>query len=1040
VVDRSLANYGLFAKRKESEPSCIEFFGQPSLLHSNIIPKKNGDVYSFKIGTDMYCPDHRMIQVLVVDDDNTALRNIILEETEEDLKQRDVRLSPGLDLAKHFTETRKVICLQKGEEYVIKDFTTAEYEPYETLEEPFNLYRAIANNREDEVKDKFLEFAPLSTWGNLTMETKLGFYDKYCCHEVNLFVYNKDKEFFSDVVLPLLKSKTQKTFMDKYFLGEDLKAYKDPHRFYRLNSLEKVLLASRVNDADLKKRTLAFFKERSELTNIDPQLMDERFDLGIKSRELGVEELDRQMEIIEQTQIEEMMNSGEGNTNVLALDKIRKSFSGVTMQKEEYLSMTRQFVENQYYNIQSDAQTTDLVPPTRFWNAYADWCLAGAKGAFLTEWYQLATGSLNEILLALAVLDLPLDSEDPDKEYLENGAVKVVAHSPVIVYVRELVETTQTQSALSVSMNYFDPSELTHMVDGQEVDKFIAQFTTNHVYGCRMVVTNVSSFNQRVEIVSQIPSGAIAIGKECFKTQAWFQDVNPFGTYRREFFFYWPQPGTFTHFPVHINKNGKTVGFGKSQGALEVQTSEPVYDTSSWKYISQKGTDEELVTFLNESPEVMTANLEKMCWRLKDEGLFAKVCNALKSRRIYNEKVWAYSLISDKSGEFLGEFLASNQIFREYAGPALKCKLVNVDLKAARENQIIEYWPLLNPRTHDVEISFQEFEEQYYNFLTLIAFDSTSISDIKLQHKLILCFCLLTRNQYEEAKTVFDLIDEKEAQEACPMVYNYFKVYISFLGEDPAASGDIAEQYVNQPLPASLKAVWRSVLETLAEMKDPTISDAIFLEEEERKKQEAAQPAMSFKFLKNQHSIEITYRNISSVTVNYYATDLEVLFSAHPFQESNTSYKLMIPNATQIIDLEADSNTKVVALPEEARDANTILELKSGVLCQTELYNDNQLEVCLAEDEGELRVIHKKSKEPIESAYCKVYGMSLLSRKSEFFKDGYSDIRGRFNYRELSTDQLRQVSRLSILVQTESLGSVIKECDMPLAFRSSRFI
>jgi len=272
------------------------------------------------------------------------------------------------------------------------------------------------------------------------------------------------------------------------------------------------------------------------------------------------------------------------------------------------------------------------------------------------------------------------------------------------------------------------------------------------------------------------------------------------------------------------------------------------------------------------------------------------------------------------------------------------------------------------------------------------------------------------------------------------MVYNYFKVYISFLGEDPAASGDIAEQYVNQPLPAGLKAVWRSVLETLAEMKDPTISNSIFLEEEERKKQEAAQPAMSFKFLKNQHSIEITYRNISSVTVNYYATDLEVLFSAHPFQESNTSYKLMIPNATQIIDLEADSNTKVVALPEEARDANTILELKSGVLCQTELYNDNQLEVCLAEDEGELRVIHKKSKEPIESAYCKVYGMSLLSRKSEFFKDGYSDIRGRFNYRELSTDQLRQVSRLSILVQTESLGSVIKECDMPLAFRSSRFI
>ena len=57
-----------------------------------------------------------------------------------------LRLDPGLASAKHYAETRKVVCLSSpGEEYVIEDFATAEYEPYESLDEPYNLYRAGMN-------------------------------------------------------------------------------------------------------------------------------------------------------------------------------------------------------------------------------------------------------------------------------------------------------------------------------------------------------------------------------------------------------------------------------------------------------------------------------------------------------------------------------------------------------------------------------------------------------------------------------------------------------------------------------------------------------------------------------------------------------------------------------------------------------------------------------------------------------------------------------------------------------------------------------
>ena len=39
---------------------------------------------------------------------------------------------------------------------------------------------------------------------------KLKKYDKYCCHELNLFTKVKDIEFFNDVVRPHIKNKKEK--------------------------------------------------------------------------------------------------------------------------------------------------------------------------------------------------------------------------------------------------------------------------------------------------------------------------------------------------------------------------------------------------------------------------------------------------------------------------------------------------------------------------------------------------------------------------------------------------------------------------------------------------------------------------------------------------------------------------------------------------------------------------------------------------------------------------------------------------------------
>jgi len=591
-----------------------------------------------------------------------------------------------------------------------------------------------------------------------------------------------------------------------------------------------------------------------------------------------------------------------------------------------------------------------------------------------------------------------------------------------------------------VSTNYFDPEERTHVIDGEIQDKFISAFTSNKIFGCRVVVTNVSSVDQRIEVLCQIPTGSIPCGIQCFKTQAYFQDLAPFATYRREFYFYWPEPGTYSHFPVHINKNQKTVGFGGGMETIEVTLTETQPDTTSWKYLSNLAENEVVLDFLANSPEALNVNLDKICWRLNDPEFFEQVVDTLRARQIFNDRIWGYSLVSDVKGKALGEFLAWNTEFCDMCGPHLSCDLVTIDLEAMRDWQVMEFWPFLNPRAHqNDQLTFQDLLQYYYQFLKHVAFKTASAEEISTVDKFAMVNFLLLRSKIDEARALYDTIDNAQALQDYPLVLDYFQVYLNFMTDSEGCT-DLANKYVDRNLPAFMKQKFMDVLDYLKESKNSGMSDNIFLEEEYARQQEALKPHVSFELLEASHEMLISYRNITEATINFYVTDLEVLYSAHPFQESNTGYKLVTPNNSIDINLDPKANEVIVKLPNDLKDNNTIVEIVTETLEVVDLYNDNHLDVQLAEDEGELRVLHKSSGKPVEGAYCKVYARSLITGREEFFKDGYTDLRGRFDYRSLSTDQLRQTSRLSILVSTEKLGSLIREVDIPLSFISQSFL
>ncbi|MBS0203885.1 MAG: hypothetical protein JSS49_13350, partial [Planctomycetes bacterium] len=51
--------------------------------------------------------------------------------------------------------------------------------------------------------------------------------------------------------------------------------------------------------------------------------------------------------------------------------------------------------------------------------------------------------------------------------------------------------------------------------------------------------------------------------------------------------------------------------------------------------------------------------------------------------------------------------------------------------------------------------------------------------------------------------------------------------------------------------------------------------------------------------------------------------------------------------------------------------------------------------------------------------------------QAKFYKDGYTDLRGRFDYASISTNDLDQTTRFSILILSEAHGALVREASPP---------
>jgi hypothetical protein len=1036
----------------------IDFLPRGALVIANLVPDADGIVRVPL--ADLGSGQH--VHAVVCDGNDTISSWVALEQLP--FEPRDLRLIAGLDPAAAMGERRSIDVLRAGDVATVADRSTARLQSYGSLAEIFELLRTQSGDSE------LATFEFLTRWPSLPLAEQLEKYSEHACHEFNFFLHEKDPAFFEEVVRPYLANKRDRTFLDRYLLEEDLGEFLDPWAFQRLNVLERILLTRRITE-----RTEAGRRHVRDLLAArpnDPGLFDRHFRGALAGRSLSADDKLARPRGPETASSADRQGGagnayrGAGDTVPpgrsgappaapapaqdagRALEELKDELDGALDLEEQermleglgYISSdadtransdgffrpldaTRTFAEHNYYRRLIAEHTADLVGVSSFWADYA----AHVDGTpFVSPHVVEVASHVNEILLALALLDLPFEAGE-HAIVTADDSLTLTAASPLLLVRRELASLPRATAPapILVSQNVYRLDEPMRWVDGVARDAFVTEeFLTGLSYGCRVVVTNPTSSPRELEILLQIPRGAMPV-QGGFVTRGVPIALAPYSTTTYEYAFYFPTTGEFVQYPVNVSEDEAVIASADAR-TFTVRAEPTVVDTTSWEYVSQRGTLEDVLRFLS------TANLERLdlsrvAWRMRDRTSYDALISALREQLAFDGTLWSYGLYH-KEDRTASQYLAQRPDHLARLGLYLDSPLVQLDPVEHRTYQHLEFDPLVNARAHQFgerrKLLNDDVARQYFALLDALSQKPELDADDRLEvvHYLIL------QDRVEAALTLFAAIDPTAID--ARVQYDYMTAYLDFFDEGLEVAREVAERYRAYPVDR-----WRErfaqVLEQVGEVQTGTWRvDRVDGERDERQTALAArEPALEL--VVEGRTVRLTHQNLDQVTVGYYPMDVEVLFSSSPFVQGGAgAFSYVLPLRSDVVTLAADGTTTDFELPAEFRNSNVLIEVRAGALVRRETVLAGSLRVQWMDNFGQLRVSDAETGEALSKVYVKVFAQEANGTE-RFHKDGYTDLRGRFDYTSVSGDNATGAVRFAVLVLSDEHGAVVRELDPP---------
>ncbi|NLG34189.1 MAG: transcription antitermination protein NusB [Lentisphaerae bacterium] len=686
------------------------------------------------------------------------------------------------------------------------------------------------------------------------------------------------------------------------------------------------------------------------------------------------------------------------------------------------LDPTKEWAENNYYHLPIEQQNADLVPASDFWADYAE---HDGQSPFLSEHFTAATRSFTEMMLALAVLDLPFEPAE-HQETLDGLRYALSAASPLVVFHREILEAQRADEPASVlvAQHFFRADDRYRYENNEQFDQYVdGEFLPHVVYGAQIVLTNPQGNRQKLDVLLQIPMGALPV-QNGFYTRGIHVDLAPHATQTLEYFFYFPATGTYPHYPVSLAQNNRVVG-AANPFSFHVVPQLSQIDTTSWAWISQNGSPEDVLAFL-QTANLHRLDLGEIAWRMKDKAFFKQTTDLLASRHVYHDALWSYGL-HHNDPDTLRAWLEHSP-FADRCGLHLVSPLLTLDPVERLDYQHLEYAPLINPRAHPVgakrKILNAAFLAQYQNLMTVLS-QKAALSDVD---ELAVAYYMTLQDRVAEALDWRARVDRRAIPEQ--LQCDYLDVYLAFYRGDTAAARRLATAHARHPVDR-----WRVRFEqALAQLDEIESGGAASAADPENRDQ--AQDALAgtepvLELLVEAGQIRLDARHLGRVDLNFYPMDVELLFSRHPFlQDGAAQFSFIRPVLHRTVDLSKRSEPLSLDLPDEFRTKNVMVEAVAAGLRRTQAYYANTLKVQLIEPYGQLFVTHADTHKPVPGAYVKVYAR-MNDGEIRFLKDGYTDLRGRFDYASVNSNELDHADRLALLILSDDFGAVVREAAPP---------
>jgi hypothetical protein len=1022
------------APRDEDAYVGYDFLPAPPVVIANLVPQDGVVRVPLAELGDATC-----VTVIAEDVNGSHVRQTFLRETP--LAPRDLRLRLALDAERHATQQKAITRVVPGASIVIEDLATAKVHLLDSVE---RAHAYLLGLRDDAT---LREFAFVTKWHALADSERRELYSKYASHELHLFLYCKDRLFFDAVIRPYLANKRTKTFLDHWLLDADLSPYLEPAMLARLNAVERALFAQRVRAEPALARQLA---DQVQIIPPDPAR-----DTRLIDALLGASALDGDEQMkgfaadalalaeVAAAPMQAMAFAPPGGAAPPPAPKsapgkakkraMRREAEDADEADEEYrddltrdlarrrdaappmfraADKTQEWAENNWWHKTPAESGAAMIAPNRLWRDLA----LHDQGAFLSPSLGLATTSFAEAMCALAVCDLPFLAGQ--HAYVPDGPrLTITSASNALLGSSQIVDGELVTSGppLVVGQSYVRTDDRQQWVDGEQVDKYVeGAFLAGVVYTCQVVIANPSSSRQRIAALVQIPRGSMPLAG-ARPTQTLDISLDAYGTHGHEYSFYFPAPGQYSHFPVHVSRGSVIVAAAPGR-VLEVVAEATHHDPTSWPHVSQRGSLADVVAFLGRA-NLAELDLDLVAWRMRDRGSYDAILGALEARRTYSESLWGYALYHRDLARVhvwarsLGDRLLG-------AGPVLE--MLGLDGEALGSYEHLEYAPLTNARAHRLggrlRILNDGLAAQYQRFLELVAHRPAPTSEDVLAAVMY----LFAQDRNDAALALLSRVGAVVDR----MQYDYVIAYASCVTGDVARARDITGRYRELPVDR-----WRRKFEAISQLLTdaPQVVDP---KNREQQQSELAAKQPTFELAVDRDGVIIHQHHVAVLELRFFEMDVELLFSRQPFVQSDVSrFSFIEPgHREQLTNLAAEQR---VPWPKPLRGKNVVVEAVGAGMRRSRIHYANDLAANVAQQYGQVRVQRASDRGPLAATYVKVYAKQQNGTVT-FYKDGYTDLRGWFDYATLSTDDLDRVERFAILVASDTAGSAILEAAPPM--------